>query len=370
MAVYDQEIVDTTPQYLQSKSYSAQKFRTWFADIAQSGVFSDADFALSLLGGLAYRMSAGKAYIQGQQVADQGMYRMNSLANADLVVPTGHASLPTLHQVILRVMDNTHDGSGFNEGRIETVPGTPTAGATLENRSGAANLTTLGEASKNVLLVYDILMPAAAVAISAGNVRRRAQLAKIGFGIMSDTIPYLTVAEFQALREFPDGQEVYVLLDAAAGVVGHFRYRAGIADAYKWECIGGSPLTSFISTSEAITTGAWNDPSTVGPTLLLPLPGYYVIQAGARFSGAYLNGQRFGIGISIGATTPFVAHWDGGDDPTAASSEITTDASIHIPPVVRLATTAETLRVRYNGTVEVGTVDTRSVSAVPRRVSQ
>jgi len=281
MAVYDQEVVDVAPQYLQTKSYSAQKFRTWFADLCQPGVFSDADWALSLLGGLAYRIAVGKAYVPGLQVADQGMYRMVSLTNADLAVPTGHASLPRLDQVILRVMDNTHDGSGFNEGRIETVPGTATSGATLDNRSGAANLTTLGEASKNVLLLYDILMPAAASSISGGNVRRRAVLAKIGFGTLPKTIPYLTVAQFQALRDFPDGMEVYIIADASAGLIWHVRYNAA-GGSYKWEIIGSPPPLNAEVTANESTIGSYADLTTVGPSIALPLSGDYDVEIGFR----------------------------------------------------------------------------------------
>lgn len=300
MAVYDQEIVDASPQYLQTKSYAAQKWRTWFADLAKDGVFSDSDFAITLLGGLAYRISSGKAYILGQQVADQGMYRMSSLANADLAVGAGHASLPRLDQVILRVMDNTHDGSGFNEGRIETVPGTATAGATLDNRSGAANLATLGEASKNVHLLYDILMPAAASSISAGNVRRRAQLARIGFGSMPDTIPLLTVAQFQALRDFPDGMEVYVLVDVTQRILWHLRYNAS-GGTYKWEAVGAQiPLFSEIATLESTTGVVYDNMTTFGPSFTLPLPGDYDIEIGGlgNFAGAGTALMSYVIGAT------------------------------------------------------------------------
>lgn len=275
MAVYDQEVVDAAPQYLQTKSYSAQRFRTWFADLVQAGVFSDTDWALSLLGSLAYRIAAGKAYVPGLQVADQGMYRMVSLANADLAVGAGHATLPRLDQVILRVMDNTHDGAGFNEGRIETVPGTATAGATLDNRNGAQNLATLGEASKNVLLLYDILMPAAATSISGGNVRRRAQLARIGFGALADPIPILTVAEFQALRDFPDSMEVYLLVDATNRLMWHLRYNAS-GSTYKWEVAGSA--TELMVSSDAQVLGS-SIGTSLGTSIPVPVPGEYHVRS-------------------------------------------------------------------------------------------
>lgn len=39
-----------------------------------------------------------------------------------------------------------------------------------------------------------------------------------------------------------DGQEVFYLADAAAGVVWHLCYRAASPSAYKWEFVGGASL--------------------------------------------------------------------------------------------------------------------------------
>ena len=366
MAVYDQEIVDSSPNYLQSKSYSAQKDRQWFADIVMPGVFSDTDFLLSLLGSLAYRMSAGKAYVLGQQVADQGMYRVANLANADLAVGAGHASLPRIDQVILRVMDNTHDGAGFNEARIETVPGTATSGATLDNRSGAANLAALGEASKNVLLLYDILMPAAASSISGGNVRRRVQLAKVGWGTLPKIVPILTVAEFLAIRDFPDGMEVHVIVDATNRVLWTFRYNAA-GGTYKWEFLGGPPLTAHVATSEAVTT-SWQNLTTDGPSITTPLAGDYIVQAGAKGVGTYQDGSSLRIGIAEGNTTPFIDAVSGWGGTGVGGAGV--NASPVISPFRRAAVALSTilkLRYDYQGPINASL---RSISIYPIRVSQ
>jgi hypothetical protein len=367
MPVYDQEIVDTTPNYLQSKSYSAQKDRTWFADFISAGVFSDSDFALSLLGGLAYRMSVGKAYVLGQQVADQGMYRISSLANADLAVGAGHVSLPRLDQVILRVMDNTHDGAGFNEARIETVPGTATAGATLDNRSGAANLTTLGEASKNVYLLYDILMPSAASSISGGNVRRRATVARLGFGTIPAVIPLLTVAQFQALRDIPNGLEVYVVVDVSNGHLWHLRYNSAIGDAYKWQFLGGPPLYSVIGTSE-YDNGGWINWPTVGPDIVAPLAGYYLGQAMASYTLTYLDGGSLMVGLSHNGD--IVPTYYGGDGASRAQADGSFGISGnpgHLWHRYGPVTAGQTFRMRYSG---FGNAYHRHINLMPVRLSQ
>jgi hypothetical protein len=376
MPVYDQEIVDTTPLYLQSKSYSAQKDRTWFTDLASAGVFTDTDFLLSLLGGLAYRMSAGKAYVLGQQVADQGMYRVVSLSNFDLVVPAGHATLPRLDQVILRVMDNTHDGAGFNEARIETVPGTATSGATLANRSGATPLTTLGEASKNVLLLYDILMPAAASSISGGNVARKVALSVIGKGTLRLVEEELiTVAQFSALTNLYDGQEARILVDATAGIVWTVKYRPASASSYKWEVIDASEIHAAVEGADTAGSGgvSWGNLATVGPSVAVPLAGEYDVEWGAAMStgwdGSNNTSGPCNMGLSgagfTAATAPSISI--GG-----YMSPSTTQGG-SASRKIRKALTVATITAKYNAGNSSGNATAfaqRFLSIRPVRISQ
>ena len=85
-----------------------------------------------------------------------------------------HASLPRLDQVVLRVYENTHDGSGLNTARIETVDGTATAGATLANRNGAAALPA------SSIRLADVLIAAASSSIPSGNISDRRVKAALG----------------------------------------------------------------------------------------------------------------------------------------------------------------------------------------------
>jgi len=177
MAVYPQTVLSPDPLWLQTKSYDARSLRKPFSDLLSQGVEDSTSFVVSINSGLQLSISAGTAYIKGDNVADQGMYRQYTTA-AVLVTANGHhATLPRLDQVIIRIMDNTHDSSTFNEARIEIVPGTATSGATLDNRNGAANLTTLGEASKSVLHLFDVLVPATSGAVTLRDKRKIARLA-------------------------------------------------------------------------------------------------------------------------------------------------------------------------------------------------
>lgn len=177
MAVYPQSVLSPDPLWLQTKSYDARSLRKPFSDLLAQGVEDAASFAVSINSGLQMSISAGTAYVKGDNVADQGMYRQYTTAAVLVTTGAHHATLPRLDQVILRVLDNTHDSSTFNEARIEIVPGTATSGATLDNRNGAANLATLGEASKSVLHLADILVPATTGAVTLRDKRKIARLA-------------------------------------------------------------------------------------------------------------------------------------------------------------------------------------------------
>jgi microcystin-dependent protein len=184
MAVYTQVVLSPDPLYLQPKSYDARSDRKWFADLISPGAVGAGDYAVTFVSGLTVRVAAGTAYVLGQNVADQGMYRQFVSSTNDLAVGAGHATLPRIDTIILRVMDTAHDASSFSEARLEVVPGTPTSGATLANASGAANLTTLGEGSKSVLALAYVLVPAAAGSLTstATNIRDIRTLAQVGKG--------------------------------------------------------------------------------------------------------------------------------------------------------------------------------------------
>jgi hypothetical protein len=98
-----------------------------------------------------------------------------------------------------------------------------------------------------------------------------------------------------------DGQEVYYVADAANGVVWHLRYRSAAAGAYKWECIGGTPLFGKVDTQQAVAAGAMTDPATPGPDVTVPLAGDYhgdmYFWAIATVSGVQFDVQVFQAGV-------------------------------------------------------------------------
>lgn len=113
------------------------------------------------------------ALVKGDNITSQGLYYVAPHSTAIVEAHTAaHATLPRIDQIVLEVLDATHDGGASNTVRTRIVDGTATAAATLDNRNGAAALPN------NALRLADVLIPAAAVTVLAGNIRDRRQWAR------------------------------------------------------------------------------------------------------------------------------------------------------------------------------------------------
>jgi len=110
----------------------------------------------------------GFAYVRGDAVAHQAPYRIAPhSATINEAIATADATNPRVDQVVLRVFDTTHDASGSNNAQVQVLAGTPTAGATLDNRNGVAALPS------SAILLADILVAATDTAISDAEIRDR-----------------------------------------------------------------------------------------------------------------------------------------------------------------------------------------------------
>jgi len=149
------------------------------------GVLHRSDLATTFNAGMGITVSGGEAFVKGQNITNQGMYYCYaSSATYNITVnPSPPAGNSRIDQVVLRVFDDPHDGSGLSEGRIEVLEGVPQATADLnQNRdAAAANLTTLSSPpSKSLLLLADILVTGGASTLSAGVIRDRRKYAQKG----------------------------------------------------------------------------------------------------------------------------------------------------------------------------------------------
>jgi hypothetical protein len=92
----------------------------------------------------------------------------------------------------------------------------------------------------------------------------------------------LTPAQFLALPPQSDGTCLLVQADAASGINWRFRFNASSASASKWEFVGGSELSSFVSAAYTPAAGAYS--TSGGPSITLPFSGDYDAWIAARFN--------------------------------------------------------------------------------------
>jgi hypothetical protein len=106
---------------------------------------------------------------------------------------------------------------------------------------------------------------------------------------------YFTPAQFAALVP-KDGDEAFMVVDAANGVIWRLRYNAASASAFKWEYAGGADAHSGIDTSESTASAPSVDLATIGPSFTIPRPGDYLFELSARASNSTPGwGALFGL---------------------------------------------------------------------------
>lgn len=175
-----------TPAFNDAKIYGFEWLRYNTEIDNQEGVLNAGDLKTTAAagGGMRVDVAAGAALVKGDSGVpgtglSQGLFIVvNDAAIANAVtLAAAHATLPRIDQIVLRVRDSSDLGSGADDAIIDFVTGTATSGATLDNRNGAAALPA------DCLRLADVLIPAAAVAVIAGNVRDRRLWAKGAYSL-------------------------------------------------------------------------------------------------------------------------------------------------------------------------------------------
>jgi microcystin-dependent protein len=120
-----------------------------------------------------------------------------------------------------------------------------------------------------------------------------------------------------------DGQECHYLADAAAGVVWRLRYRAASASPYKWECIGGTPLTANTAAGVTVGSALAEAPDNL-PRLTAALAGDWILDYQAQCAhgtaGGYVGVQAF-VG-AVPEATSYAISSTGGYSVTVSGSQV------------------------------------------------
>lgn len=135
-------------------------------------------------------VAAGSAWVQLDTGANNGLVHVLSDAVANVAVTASDATNPRIDQVLLRYNDTAIPTGSGNSPTIEVRAGTPTAGATLDNRSGAVT----GSALNDTVRLADVLVPAASSSVTTANIRDRRPWARGAFTRVSRAATDLTTA--------------------------------------------------------------------------------------------------------------------------------------------------------------------------------
>lgn len=179
-----------------------------------------------------------------------------------------------------------------------------------------------------------------------------------------------------ALPDSPvEGEDVYYLADAAAGVCWHLKYWPDPGSAYDWLFVGGASLSSEKDAALVFGSSAsWQD-SVVGErvSVTLPLAGDYEVRWGANMYNSTASGIA-GVGITTivgGVTTDPTgnANIDNPKVATQRSGDGSTDWGSRSRERKFAAVAAATeLRMRYFADNPSASIGGRWMAVVPVRV--
>jgi hypothetical protein len=165
--------------FAQNRGVTARLHRLETSASVQAGVshFSGTtEFRVTGVGTQTLTVAPGIAYVPNTFQANQGMYQVYNDANATVTVTTGHATLPRIDQVILRVND-TAFGSGSNSATVSVLAGTATSGAQLSTIGGANYRAGAAALPASSIRLADVFVAATDTTINQADIVDRRQSA-------------------------------------------------------------------------------------------------------------------------------------------------------------------------------------------------
>jgi hypothetical protein len=190
----------TIPEFLQTKQYSAKALRAALADAdLQPGVFGAGDLDVTQRGAganMSVDVAAGAAWVAATGTR-QGNYHTYNDAVVNLAIGNNATGNPRLDQIILRIYDTTDGAAVQDIAALEVLPGTATAGATLDTRSGAAALPN------SSLRIADVLVANGAASITNAVIRDRRPWSRGAYRLLNRTAGNITQAATGPIVAFP-----------------------------------------------------------------------------------------------------------------------------------------------------------------------
>lgn len=294
-----------TPEFLQTKTYSAIKDRLVWGSSVREGVLTGTDFqATQRAAGanMSVDVAQGEAWVFGDDTTRQGYYHVVNDGLVNIATQLGggtwvdnsSGTFPRVDTIFLQVNDTTDGGRTSDGAVLGVVLGTPTSGATLSNRLGAPS------AQLTAMPIADVLVPAGATAVTTANIQSRRARAMgysvqingsgntSGLGSSFQPIPGMSTAIWTS-----PGQSI---LCEGVAYVGSSSSGTGAVFAH-WTMVdfAGTTVYGLDTPMTGSVLGTGNGPLPVVQRFVPATPGLLTVKMECYSSGGY-NGV--GIGTS------------------------------------------------------------------------
>jgi hypothetical protein len=290
-------------------------------------------------------------------------YRITKLSNLNIRVPGGAGPLTSALKIqgftrfATANVDRAHPGGAaglydvFAVAAADAVVNTPVPFTDNTNYAHDLRIVATGNTPTLSAGVVDIYRKVGQVTWDGAAITGVYEL------LYPDAIPRVT-----ALHPSPwDGLTVDFVADSTKGTLWRLRYNAGSGSLYKWECIGGTPLTAIeaVNSNGIPASASWVD-VTNNPQLTIPLAGDYLLGFYSEISVTAAN--TIGAALKVGTTA--VNNIDGAL--TNAVTGLMNFSRTAIPRTVSAATMIVKMQHYAAAGASAGT-DARGISAMPVR---
>lgn len=148
------------PQFLDELSYAAKFDRQSIRDILTEGIVATDDLEITQLDtpAMGVKVASGVGYVQGDQAATQGHYRIYNDASKNLTIAASNPTHPRKDRIIAQVYDSIDIGGAEDKWALEVLTGTPAASPVVPDLpDDALDLAIVDvEANETTILDADI----------------------------------------------------------------------------------------------------------------------------------------------------------------------------------------------------------------------
>lgn len=283
------------PAWLQQGSYSANTDRQLIGSIVPvAGVVEGFSVIQSPTPSMSISVTAGKAFVSGSIVSNQGMYNVVNDSPVSLTIPASNATNPRRDIIVVTVNDADVSGT-VNSVNFQVISGTPSTSPSSPSTPASS------------ILLASIFVAAGASSIVTTAISDRRVFTSTSGGVISvpdaaarlriaDPIPGKSIIVAEASSGLtwkntgsswsPFGVNAYVCTSATRPSdppVGMLIYETDTARTFvygaspnpRWRFVSGPPIMTATSGSANLTT-SWTQ-ITGSPTVTIPETGEYSI---------------------------------------------------------------------------------------------